>query len=143
MGEASMVQAASQRGTEHSGGEGVELRAMLEHVRLHLLALFRTLDRLSLAQDLPPRLRDLFELDADLAEALWALDQPPGRLNMRAMQRDTEAALGELPGALRRFVATLDDESRRRLKANAPLVRAELRLEDAYTDIPGRDPHAE
>jgi hypothetical protein len=32
-------------------------------------------------------MRDLFELDADYAEALWALDHPPGRIDVRAMVR--------------------------------------------------------
>ena len=59
------------------------------------LALFRALDRLNLTpQQIPHRLiRQLFELDADLAEALWGLDQPPGKLNVKAMLRDTLAAL--------------------------------------------------
>jgi len=59
-----------------------DLRARLETSRLDLLALFRALDRLGLAlAEIPQRLiRQLFELDADCAEALWALDQPPGTL---------------------------------------------------------------
>jgi hypothetical protein len=58
-----------------------DLRARLEAARLDLLALFRTLDRMDLApSEIPQRLiRQLFELDADYAEALWALDQPPER----------------------------------------------------------------
>src|SRR5574341_62450 len=56
-----------------------DLRARLETARLDLLALFRALDRMDLAPaEIPQRLiRQLFELDADCAEALWALDQPP------------------------------------------------------------------
>ena len=51
-------------------------RARLEGARLDLLALFRALDRMDLAPaEIPQRsIRQLFELDADFAEALWALD---------------------------------------------------------------------
>ena len=56
----------------------VDLRARLERARLDLLALFRALDRMDLTPaEIPQRLiRQLFELDADYVEALWALDQP-------------------------------------------------------------------
>jgi hypothetical protein len=49
------------------------------------------LDRLNLSPaEIPQRLiRQLFELDADYVEALWALDQPLGSLDLRAMLRDT------------------------------------------------------
>jgi hypothetical protein len=52
-----------------------DLRACLETARLDLLALFRALDRMDLAPaEIPQRLmRQIFELDADFAEALWAL----------------------------------------------------------------------
>jgi hypothetical protein len=55
------------------------LRARLEQARLDLLALFRALDKMDLSPaEIPQRLiRQLFELDADYVEALWALDQPP------------------------------------------------------------------
>ena len=71
------------------------LRARLETARLDLLALFRALDRMDLSPaEIPQRLiRQLFELDADYAEALWALDQPPASLDLHAMLRDTLAAL--------------------------------------------------
>ncbi|MBA3356240.1 MAG: hypothetical protein H0U18_09980, partial [Pyrinomonadaceae bacterium] len=54
-----------------------DLRARLEAARLDLLALFRALDRMNLSSaEIPQRLiRQLFELDADYVEALWALDQ--------------------------------------------------------------------
>src|SRR6267143_6183262 len=82
-----------------------DLRARLETARLDLLALFRALDRMHLTpEQIPQRLiRQLFELDADYVEALWGLDQPPGRLNMRAMLRDTLAALEQLPAACSLF----------------------------------------
>ena len=78
-----------------------DLRARLEAARLDLLALFRALDRMDLAlAEIPQRLiRQLFELDADFAEALWALDQPPGALDLKLMLRDTLAALDRLPEA--------------------------------------------
>jgi len=49
-----------------------DLGARLEAARLDLLALFRALDRMHLsAGEIPQRLlRQLFELDADYAEAL-------------------------------------------------------------------------
>jgi hypothetical protein len=82
-----------------------DLRARLETARLNLLALFRALDRMDLAPaEIPQRLiGQLFELDADFAEALWALDQPPGTLDDRLMLRDTLAALEQLPEASSRF----------------------------------------
>ncbi len=69
----------------------LDLRARLEAVRLDLLALFRALDRMHLTpEQIPQRLiRQLFELDADYVEALWGLDQPPGKLNLRVMLGDT------------------------------------------------------
>src|SRR5712692_852259 len=68
-----------------------DLPARLEVARLDLLALFRALDRMDLSPvEIPQRLlRQLFELDADFAEALWALDQPEGNFDRRAMLRDT------------------------------------------------------
>jgi hypothetical protein len=59
-----------------------DLRARLEAARLDLLALFRALDRMDLAPaEIPQRLiRQLFELDADFAEALsgpWISPQEP------------------------------------------------------------------
>ncbi|HMC60285.1 MAG TPA: hypothetical protein VKJ01_13930, partial [Candidatus Solibacter sp.] len=56
-------------------GIAVDLRPRLETARLDLLALFRALDRMDLSPaEIPQQLlRQLFELDADYAEALWAL----------------------------------------------------------------------
>ena len=77
------------------------LRARLEAARLDLLALFRALDRMDLApSEIPQRLiRQLFELDADFAEALWALDQPRGTLDDRLMLRDAGGS-GTTPRSL-------------------------------------------
>lgn len=119
-----------------------ELRGNLEVTRIYLLALFRSLDRLSLAQDLPPRLRLLFELDATLAEGLWVLDQPLGRFNMAAMTQDClgtiEAVLQTIPA----FLDTLPLGARIRLAEMISVVRQELTSADAYNQIPGHDPSA-
>lgn len=121
----------------------VDLRALLERSRLGLLRLFRALDRLGLAQEVPPQLRELFELDADLAEALWVLDQPPGQFDLSAMTRDTVASLGAIPDALTAFFALLSADEQSRLAACANAVRATLVASDAYLQIPGRDPAAD
>ena len=76
-----------------------DLRTRLETARLDLLALFRALDRMHLTpQQIPQRLiRQLFELDADYAEALWGLDQPPGKLNLHAMLARHSGGTGSTP----------------------------------------------
>jgi hypothetical protein len=116
------------------------LRAQLVQRRLDMLALFRSLDRLGLMQDLPLELRDLFELDADFAEALHVLDQPSKRFDMVAMRRDTMASLASVPVALNALLALLDGPARLQLLACFEQVRAGLVLSDAYLQIPGRDP---
>ena len=120
-----------------------DLRARLEAARLDLLALFRALDRMDLsAAEIPQRLiHQLFELDADYGEALWALDQPPGSLDLRAMVRDTLAALEQLPDALVRFRKTLPQRAHSTLPALELSVRKTLDPLEAYNMIPGRDPH--
>src|SRR5450432_1017154 len=92
--------------TRHASAEiPADLRMRLERARLDLLALFRALDRMSLTpEQIPQRLiGQLFELDADYVEALWGLDQPPGKLNLPAKVRDTLAALQQLPAACSRL----------------------------------------
>jgi hypothetical protein len=76
-----------------------DFRPPLEAARLDLLVLFRALGRMHRsAAEIPQRLiRQLFELDAGFVEALWALDQPPGNLDLTAMLRDALAALEQLP----------------------------------------------
>lgn len=119
-----------------------DFRQRLETARLDGLVLFRALDKLDLsAAEIPQRmLRDLFELDADFAEALWALDQPPKSLDLRAMIRDTQTSLAKRAPLRTRFIAALP------LRAHAPLADHQQRLHtsltpaDAYTDVPGRDP---
>ena len=119
-----------------------DLRVRLETARLDLLALFRALDRMQLQPaEIPQRLlHQLFELDADYAEALWALDQPPTSLDLQAMLRDTLAALDRLPEACARFRTHLPR------RAHAVLVRLEITVRNGldpaepYTMAPGRSP---
>jgi hypothetical protein len=119
-----------------------DLRARLETARLDLLALFRALDRMDLAPaEIPQRLiRQLFELDADYAEALWALDQPPGSLDLRLMLRDTLAALEQLPQAATRFRMNLPKRAHPILARLEVTTRQSLLPVEAYNMVPGRDP---
>ena len=118
------------------------LRARLEAARLDLRALYRALDRMSLAQHLPAELRRLQELDADFAEALWVLDQPPGKFDLSAMARDTLASLSQLAAAREEFLAVLDESTRAQVEARVQALRGILAPEEAYLEIPGRDPVA-
>lgn len=119
-----------------------DLRARLEAARLDLLALFRAMDRMDLApSEIPQRLiRQLFELHADYAEALWALDQPPGMLDLTAMLRDTLAALEQLPEASARFRKHLPQRAHPTLSQLEVTVRHSLLPAEAYNMVPGRDP---
>jgi hypothetical protein len=119
-----------------------DLRARLEAARLDLLALFRALDRMDLTpSDIPQRLiRQLFELDADFAEALRALDQSPRSLDLKAMLRDTLAALEEMPHAAARFRKNLPRRTHPVLAQLEVTVRHSLLPAEAYNMIPGRDP---
>jgi hypothetical protein len=119
-----------------------DLRACLETARLDLLALFRALDRMDLSPaEIPQRLlRQLFELDADLVEALWALDQPVGRLDLRAMLRDTLAALEQIPDAATRFRGKLPRRAHPTLATLELSIRKSLHLREAYNMVPGRNP---
>jgi hypothetical protein len=121
-----------------------DLRARLETARLNLLALFRALDRMDLAPaEIPQRLiGQLFELDADFAEALWALDQPPGTLDDRLMLRDTLAALEQLPEASSRFRKNLPRRAHPALAQLEVTVRRKLQPAEAYNMVPGRDPQS-
>lgn len=119
-----------------------EFRSDLEVMRLNLLAFFRSLDRLGLAQDLPRAVRRLFELDADLAEALWVLDQPVGRFNVAAMTYDTMASIEAVFQTIAEFLETLPLGDRIRLSVTQRAIRGSLSREDAYNQIPGRDPAA-
>ena len=119
-----------------------DLRARLEVARLDLLALFRALDGMDLSPDeIPQRLlRQLFELDGDLAEALWALDQPEGSLDRRAMLRDTITALDQLPSECAQFRKQLPARAHPTLEQLEDSVRKALNPKEAYSMVPGRDP---
>jgi hypothetical protein len=118
------------------------LRARLEGARLDLLALFRALDRMDLsAAEIPQRLlRQLFELDGDYAEALWALDQPEGSLDRRAMHRDTLKSLEQLTPDCARFRKKLPARAHPTLEQLESRIRMALNPKEAYSMIPGRDP---
>jgi hypothetical protein len=119
-----------------------DLRPRLEAARLDLLALFRALDRMDLTpSEIPQRLiRQLFELDADYVEALWGLDQPPGKLNLAALLRDTLAALERLPTASSRLRSNLPPRSHATLSRLEASIRTKLNPAEAYNMVPGRDP---
>lgn len=120
-----------------------DLRSRLEKERLDTLALLRALDQsFVIPSHLPqPHTHELFELDADCVEALWALDQPPGPLDLKAMVRDTLTSLGDLPDAREQVRNRLRPTDRERVLAIEPDIRARLDPREAYNDIPGRDPH--
>lgn len=120
----------------------VDLRARLETARLDLLALFRALDRLCLTPDqIPQRLiRQLFELDADYVEALWGLNQPPGKLNLQLMLRDTLAALDQLPTAISKLRKSLPPQTLPTLSQLELAIRAALNPAEAYNMVPGENP---
>lgn len=119
-----------------------DLRARLETARLDLLALFRALDHMDLTPaEIPQRLiRQLFELDADYAEALWALDQPPGTLDIDLMLRDTLASLEQLPKLAARFRKNLPARAHPMLDQLEGTLRQRLLPGEAYNMVPGRDP---
>jgi hypothetical protein len=119
-----------------------DLRPRLETARLDLLAFFRARARVNLTpEQIPQRLiRQLFELDADYVEALWALDQPRGKLNMRAMLGDTLAALEQLPAACSRLRKTLPSHAQSILAKLERTIRMDLHPAEAYNMVPGRNP---
>jgi len=119
-----------------------DLRTRLETARLDLLALFRALDRMYLTPEhIPQRLiRQLFELDADYVEALWGLDQPPGKLNLQIVLRDTLAALDQLPTACFRLRKNLPPQTLPTLSQLELAIRANLNPAEAYNMLPDRNP---
>lgn len=117
-----------------------ELRGRLEGARLELRALFRSLDRLHLTQDVPAELRCVLELDADFAEALWVLDQPAGAFDLTAMTKDSVDSLARLPAARKSLFALFDGPTQQILEQRVQVTRGRLSPDDAYLEIPGRDP---
>lgn len=121
-----------------------DLRGRLEKVRLDTLALIRSIDRLDLTPAEIPQLliQELFQLDADCAEALWGLDQPTESLNFKAMLTDTLASLEDLPDVESEFLAELPARAKAPLAKHRAEIRRSLTLHDAYSGVPGRDPLA-
>lgn len=119
-----------------------DLRPRLEAARLDTLALLRAIDQALLRpRDLPQaELRQLSELDADCAEALWALDQPQAAVNIAAMVRDTLASLRSLPAA--RDAVRVRLRSSPRVHQLESVIRSNLNPAEAYADIPGHVPHS-
>ena len=120
-----------------------DLRSRLTAARLDTLALLRALDHALVPPvDLPQApLRQLAVLDADCAEALWALDQPAGTLDLRTMLRDTLVSLDHLPDARAHVRARLPAAATARVLTLEKTLRARLDPNEAYNDVPGRDPH--
>lgn len=120
----------------------LDLRSRLEAARLDLLALFRALDQMDLSTtEIPQRLmRQLFELDADYVQALWALDQPRHELDVHAMLRDTLASLDQLSDVCARFRKNLPRRAHPKLETLQASIRANLNPREAYDMVPGRDP---
>lgn len=122
-----------------------DLRARLEVARPDLLALFRALDRMDLSPKEIPQglLQQLLEKDADYAEALWALDQPEGSLDHRAMLRDTLTALNQLPSACAQFRKQLPAHAYPTLEQLERTLRKKLNPKEAYNMVSGRDPESD
>jgi hypothetical protein len=119
-------------------GLPADLRARLEQARLDTLALLRALDHGLGAHAAPTGpLAALAEADADCAEALWALDQPPGTLDVAAMVRDTLATLARLPRTRQHVREALPPPTRDHITRLERDIRATLDSREAYNDIPG------
>jgi hypothetical protein len=130
------------RRRRHRAPPPADLRPRLERARLDTLALLRALEQSRLApRELPQgALTQLAALDADCAEALWALDQPPGALDVPVMARDTIRSLDALADARAQVRLGIPDTSRAGLHTLEPLIRATLDPREAYNDVPGLDP---
>ena len=117
------------------------MRARLEQARLETLALLRALDA-GLAPPGAPTapLAALAEADADCGEALWALDQPPGTIDVAAMVRDTTATLARLPRTRQQVREALSPQTRDHITHLERALRPTLDPREAYNDIPGLDP---
>ena len=114
-----------------------DLRRRLEVARLDTLALLRAADQASIAPHLLPQLElhQLCELDADCAEALWALDQSPGSLDLGAMVRDTLASLDQLPGARELVRSRLPKSANPKVLTLEKDIRVKLHPREAYNGL--------
>jgi len=101
------------------------------------LALLRAIDRAFIApRNLPEHeLHQLYELDADCAEALWALDQPAGSLDFRAMVRDSLASLDQLAAARELVRARIPSAAQPIVLTLEKSIRAKLARPEAYNDV--------
>jgi len=68
-------------------------------------------------------MHQLFELDSDYVEALWALDQPRHSLDWHAMLRNTLASLEQLPASCTQFRKYLPHRAHPTLKSLEPSIR--------------------
>ncbi len=118
-----------------------DLRTRLEHARLDTLALLRALDDGLGAHAAPTAaLATLAEADADCAEALWSLDQPPRTLDLHVMVRDTTRTLQRLPLIGQHVRDGLPPATAEHITHLAHAIRTTLDPREAYNDIPGHDP---
>lgn len=117
-----------------------DLRTRLETARLDTLALLRALDQALMPIPHLPQaaLHHLYQLDADCAEALWALDQPAGALDVPTMVRDTLRSLDHLRVARAAVHARIPRSPR--VAALEARIRAELDPGEAYNDVPDHFP---
>jgi hypothetical protein len=103
-----------------------DLVSSAEETRRDLLALFRALDRPFFARFSFPQkpLRQLMDLDGDLAEVLALLDRPVDGLRVKDMLDDTRRSLRRVPQAVSHFIGSLTFEarapSRRHARPSAP-----------------------
>jgi hypothetical protein len=120
------------------------LETELEAARLDGLALFRALDQLDLAADEIPQglLRELFELDADFAEALHVLDFPTRGLDVVSMIADTRASIRRAPETRKRFLTQLVPRATVPLERSITSIRPKLTREDARNGIPTSHPRS-
>lgn len=119
-----------------------DLRRRLELARLDTLALLRAADQASIDPHLvEPELDQLYELDADCAEALWALDQPPDALDFKAMVSDTLASLDRLVGARELLRKRLSKRDLSRVITLETDIRINLHPHEAYNGLADQDPH--
>lgn len=119
-----------------------DFRKRLEDARLDSLALFRGLDQLDLTDEEIPQslLHELFELDADYAEALWALEQPPHALDLGAMVRDTLDSLTRRSEVLEDLLSGIPARASGPLAEQRANIRTGLTVADACRDIPELEP---